>query len=279
VETTKLLPGYDQLTGLGSPQAVKVISALTSGGTVTASAKTTTSKTTTAVKTAVQRQDLVQAVPPSPTLQSTTMTASFVASPLQAWSALEEQFALADTAPSTLVPASVSLLDASTASLAGTSMGLLRVSVPESNSAAPEFATTADGIAQWPANPLQTVIQSGVGLVEASVAASLPQSITHLLAGEAASNLGSIFSNAPAVIAPLLADVPEKVLGLPPAIFERHTGGGSSAWETVAIVGAGVSLAGCWYLNAARREERECMVSLQPRRVRDGWDLSPLEER
>jgi hypothetical protein len=67
---------------------------------------------------------------------------------------------------------------------------------------------------------------------------------------------------------------------LPPAIFERHIQSGASrAWETVAIVGAGVSLAGCWYLNAARREEKDVTAALRPRRVRDGWDLSPLEER
>jgi hypothetical protein len=275
--------GYDQLTGLGSPQAVPIISALTSSGTVTSAAKTTTSKATTTAKAAVQRQDLLQQAVPTMLLQAPTLATSYVASsPLQTWAALEDQFALADTAPSTLVPASVSVLDGNSSSI-GASIGLSRFSLLGSTaaSAPSEFVGAADSIAQWPASPLQTLIQSSVGLVEASVAASLPESITHILTGDAATNLGLIFSNAPvaSVIAPL-AGVPEKVLGLPPAIFERHIQSGASrAWETVAIVGAGVSLAGCWYLNAARREEKDVTAALRPRRVRDGWDLSPLEER
>jgi hypothetical protein len=74
------------------------------------------------------------------------------------------------------------------------------------------------------------------------------------------------------------ANLPWMRLGLAPAPVTLLNSDGH-AWEVTAGVCLGVALAGYWYSSATPVEERtKSLKSVRLRRVRDGWQLTPVRE-
>ena len=108
--------------------------------------------------------------------------------------------------------------------------------------------------------------------------------LTNLVAIASATPGGStLFADTPLkLVEPVMTTLPGLLLGLAPAPATAVAGKDPArGWEIAAAVSLGVGIAGYWYTSRAEREARESAAAGRPevRRIRDGWELLPMEPR